>query len=113
VLRTLRAVRRALTRSGPEPCVPSSSGVDTAKASTTEKLAHEPSLCRSRRVVGGADRAKPIPFEVKFWGTDKEIRDYADILVKGGGAGILNWMLDGMAQYREKGLAHPEDVQDG
>ncbi len=56
------------------------------------------------------DRAKPIPFNVKFRGTDKEIKDYADILVKEEGSGILNWCLAGMSQYKEKGLAHPEDV---
>ncbi len=56
------------------------------------------------------DRAKPIPFEVKFRNTEKEIKDYADILVAEEGSGILNWMIAGLKQYREKGLAHPEDV---
>jgi putative DNA primase/helicase len=56
------------------------------------------------------DRAKPIPFEVKFRGTDKEIENYADVLVKEEGSGILNWCIAGMAQYRDNGLAHPEDI---
>jgi putative DNA primase/helicase len=56
------------------------------------------------------DRAKPIPFEVKFRNSGKEIKDYADILLREEGSGILNWCLEGLKQYREKGLAHPEDV---
>ena len=56
------------------------------------------------------DRAKPIPFEVKFRNTEKEIKDYADILLAEEGSGVLNWMIAGLSQYREKGLAHPEDV---
>jgi len=56
------------------------------------------------------DRAKPIPFEVKFRNTEKEIKNYADILLAEEGSGILNWMLTGLEQYRETGLAHPEDV---
>jgi putative DNA primase/helicase len=56
------------------------------------------------------DRAKPIPFEVKFRGTDKEIKDYADALVKEEGSGILNWMIAGMKQWQKTGLAHPQDV---
>ena len=72
LLRTLRAVHRETTGSSPEPRIPSSPGVDAAKASTTEKPAREPSLCRSRRVVGGAGRAEPIPFEVNFRGSGGE-----------------------------------------
>ena len=37
VLRALRAVHCAFAGPGPQPAVPSSSGVDTAKASSTEK----------------------------------------------------------------------------
>jgi P4 family phage/plasmid primase-like protien len=56
------------------------------------------------------DRTKPIPFEIKFRNTEKEIKDYADILLQEEGSGILNWCIEGLKQYREKGLAHPEDV---
>ena len=56
------------------------------------------------------DRAKPIPFEIKFRNTEKEIKDYAEILLREEGPGILNWKLAGLKQYREIGLAHPEDV---
>ena len=56
------------------------------------------------------DRAKPIPFEVKFRGTEREIKDFADILLHEEGSGILNWMLAGLKQYQEIGLAHPKDV---
>lgn len=56
------------------------------------------------------DRAKPIPFNVKFRGTEGEIKNYAEILLKKEGPGILNWCLAGVAAWRRDGLNHPEDV---
>jgi len=56
------------------------------------------------------DRAKPIPFNVKFRGSVGEIKNYAEILLKEEGPGILNWCLAGLAAWRQDGLNHPEDV---
>lgn len=56
------------------------------------------------------DRAKPIPFNVKFRGSEGEIKNYAEILLKEEGPGILNWCLAGIAAWRQDGLNHPEDV---
>jgi len=56
------------------------------------------------------DRAKPIPFNVKFRGREGEIKNYAEILLKEEGSGILNWCLAGIAAWRQDGLNHPEDV---
>ncbi|HWY52822.1 MAG TPA: phage/plasmid primase, P4 family [Terriglobales bacterium] len=56
------------------------------------------------------DRAKPIPFNVKFRRTEGEIKNYAEILLKEEGPGILNWCLAGVAAWRREGLNHPEDV---
>lgn len=56
------------------------------------------------------DRAKPIPFNVKFRGTEGEIKNYAEILLKEEGSGILNWCLVGVAAWRRDGLNHPKDV---
>jgi putative DNA primase/helicase len=58
------------------------------------------------------ERAKPIPFTVKFRGTDKQIKDYAEVLVREEGSGILNWMLKGLEQYQQGGLQHPKTVKD-
>lgn len=56
------------------------------------------------------DRTKPIPFEVKFRGTSSEIKNYAEVLVREEGPGILNWCIAGVMAWRKQGLQHPEDV---
>ncbi len=56
------------------------------------------------------DRAKPIPFNVKFRGSKGEVKNYAEILLKEEGPGILNWCLAGITAWRQDGLNHPEDV---
>ena len=58
------------------------------------------------------ERAKPIPFTVKFRGTVKQIKDFAYVLVREEGSGILNWMLNGLEQYQQGGLQHPQQVAD-
>jgi len=57
------------------------------------------------------DRLKPIPFDVKFRGTEGEVRDLAEKLVQEEGSGILNWMLRGLEEYMEIGLAVPEEAK--
>ena len=56
------------------------------------------------------DRTKPIPFTVKFRGTSAEIKNYAEVLVKEEGPGILNWCIAGVLAWRKDGLQHPVDV---
>jgi putative DNA primase/helicase len=56
------------------------------------------------------DRTKPIPFEVKFRGTSAEIKNYAEVLVREEGPGILNWCIAGVMAWRKDGLQHPQDV---
>ncbi len=57
------------------------------------------------------DRLKPVPFNVKFRDTQSEIRDLAEKLVQEEGSGILNWMLRGLEEYAEIGLAVPEEAK--
>jgi putative DNA primase/helicase len=57
------------------------------------------------------DRLKPVPFNVKFRDTQSEIRDLAEKLVQEEGSGILNWMLRGLEEYMEIGLAVPEEAK--
>lgn len=57
------------------------------------------------------DRLKPIPFDVKFRGTEGEVKDLAEKLVQEEGSGILNWMLRGLEEYMEMGLAVPEEAK--
>ena len=57
-------------------------------------------------------RAKSIPMRTEF-GTDTnpEILGYANVLIQERN-GILNWLLDGLAGYRELGLAQPQEITD-
>jgi len=57
------------------------------------------------------DRLKPVPFNVKFRDTQSEIKDLAEKLVEEEGSGILNWMLRGLEEYAEVGLAVPEEAK--
>jgi putative DNA primase/helicase len=57
------------------------------------------------------DRLKPVPFNVKFRDTQSEIKDLAEKLVQEEGSGILNWMLRGLEEYMEIGLAVPEEAK--
>jgi phage/plasmid-associated DNA primase len=57
------------------------------------------------------DRLKPVPFNVKFRDTQSEIKDLAEKLVEEEGSGILNWMLRGLDEYAEVGLAVPEEAK--
>lgn len=52
-----------------------------------------------------------IPFDA-FIPPERRVRDYADLLYREEGAGILNWALDGLASYLEIGLAAPERVRE-
>lgn len=52
-----------------------------------------------------------IPFDA-FIPPERRVRDYADILYRQEGSGILNWALDGLAAYMEMGLAAPSRVTD-
>lgn len=52
-----------------------------------------------------------IPFDA-FIPPERRVRDYADILYRQEGSGILNWALDGLAAYMEMGLAPPKRVTD-
>jgi putative DNA primase/helicase len=52
-----------------------------------------------------------IPFDA-FIPPERRVRDYADILYRQEGSGILNWALEGLAAYMEMGLAPPKRVTD-
>jgi len=52
-----------------------------------------------------------IPFDA-FIPPERRVRDYADILYRQEGSGILNWALDGLMAYMEVGLAPPKRVTD-
>jgi putative DNA primase/helicase len=52
-----------------------------------------------------------IPFDA-FIPPERRVRDYADILYREEGAGILNWALDGLMSYLEIGLAAPARVRE-
>lgn len=57
-------------------------------------------------------RVKPIPFFTQFSkdGEHKEIHNIAQKLFKEEGAGILNWLLAGLAAFRRDGLGEPAAV---
>ena len=57
------------------------------------------------------DRLKPVPFNVKFRDTENEVKDLAEKLVQEEGSGILNWMLRGLEEYMDIGLAVPEEAK--
>lgn len=57
------------------------------------------------------DRLHPIPFKVRFRGTEQEDEHLAENLLAEEGSGILNWMLKGYRAWREQGLNMPEEVK--
>lgn len=59
-------------------------------------------------------RVKPIHFAQVFGTGDRtEILDIGRHLVTDEGSGILNWILEGIAKYRERGLAEPDALMAG
>lgn len=58
-------------------------------------------------------RAKLIPFTTVISETGPEIPDLASIIVETETAGVLNWMLEGLASYLVQGLAEPAAVKAG
>jgi putative DNA primase/helicase len=56
------------------------------------------------------DRIKPIPFEVRFRGTDRQVKDLDKKLVAEEGSGILNWAFKGYAEWKQYGLMQPDIV---
>jgi putative DNA primase/helicase len=57
------------------------------------------------------DRPKLIPFDVKFRDQPSEIKNIAAMLLAEEASGILNWMLAGHAEWKAKGLDHPQEVK--
>jgi putative DNA primase/helicase len=57
------------------------------------------------------DRLKPIPFNVKFRDTNAEVKNLAEKLLQEEGSGILNWMLRGLEEFTEIGLAVPDEAK--
>jgi putative DNA primase/helicase len=57
------------------------------------------------------ERIKVIPFTVKFRGTDKQVKDLAEILLAEEAPGILNWFLDGYCEWKQVGLKAPDEVK--
>jgi P4 family phage/plasmid primase-like protien len=56
-------------------------------------------------------RPYPIPFAAVI-PEEKRVKDYDKVLVSEEGSGILNWMLDGLAEYRQaKTLLFPRKVR--
>jgi putative DNA primase/helicase len=56
------------------------------------------------------DRVKLIPFEVRFRGTDRQVENLAEKLLKEESSGILNWFIHGYQMWAKDGLQHPEEV---
>jgi putative DNA primase/helicase len=56
------------------------------------------------------DRLKIVPFSVRIADEDVVV-DYFKNVLKPEASGYLNWALDGLRQYREIGLAEPEEVR--
>jgi len=52
-----------------------------------------------------------VPFNRKFRGTDGEVKDLAEKLLVEEASGILNWMIRGLEEYWEIGLAVPEEAK--
>lgn len=75
---------------------------------------HMPDLPSDRSMVR---RFRPIKWTVEVtpqqWDsfTDDENRDVTDFLYNHEAAGILNWMLEGLRDYRANGLQTPEDLE--
>jgi putative DNA primase/helicase len=57
------------------------------------------------------DRCKYIKFDQQFVG-ERRIPDLGNKIVAEEASGILNWLLDGVAAYRERGLQDPEQVRE-
>lgn len=55
------------------------------------------------------DRYKPIHFGQQFTGGDV-IRNLGKQIFEAEAAGILNWILEGLKAYRERGLGEPSEV---
>lgn len=55
-------------------------------------------------------RAKLIPFMTRFV-DEREIPDMARSVLAPEASGILNWLLEGLAEYLEMGLAEPTEVK--
>lgn len=55
-------------------------------------------------------RVKPIEFAQVFAGTVEDQPNIGVQIAREEGAGILNWLLDGIAAYRTHGLKEPEKV---
>ncbi len=55
-------------------------------------------------------RAKLIPFTTQFTG-EREIPDMARTILADEADGILNWLLEGLADFQANGLGEPEAVQ--
>lgn len=55
-------------------------------------------------------RAKLIPFTTQFLG-EREIPDMARTILAEEADGILNWLLEGLADFQAHGLGEPEAVQ--
>lgn len=60
-------------------------------------------------------RVKPIHFPVVFGAQNgpEEVMDIGRTLVAEEGPGILNWLLEGVKAYRERGLDEPQALTDG
>lgn len=59
-------------------------------------------------------RVKPIKFDQVFGVEGRtEIYDIGRKLAASEGAGILNWLLEGIKKYREHGLGDPDEVRQG
>jgi putative DNA primase/helicase len=67
------------------------------------------------RVSGTDDgiwrRIKIIPFAVDLRKVVKPVPNYHQVLIEAEGPGILNWLLDGYADYRKNGFVEPQAVK--
>jgi putative DNA primase/helicase len=70
---------------------------------------HKPGLRSVDKAI--SRRVNIIPFAVTI--PDKEkIKDLADVMLKAGGPGILQWAIEGCLEWQKNGLAPPEVVTD-
>lgn len=61
-------------------------------------------------------RVKPIPFTQQFSSEDPDsgyVKDIARTVLIHEASGILNWLLEGIKDYREHGLGDPDEVKEG
>lgn len=63
--------------------------------------------------TGAWRRLKPVPFSAKIE-TKSEVKNYADVLAREAGPAIMEWIVEGAADYIERGhkLVIPEFVQE-